>query len=94
MIKYNIKKYQLKNGLTVFYCHTPESVSFELSIHINTGARDETKKNTGISHFLEHMMFRGSNKYPNSRLLARAMESFGGETNAMTGIENTNYWIK
>ena len=40
------------------------------------------------------MMFRGSLRYPNSRLLAQAMEKFGGETNAMTGIENTNYWIK
>ena len=92
--KYKIKELQLQNGLTVFYCHTPDLVSFETSIHINTGARDETKKTTGISHFLEHMMFRGSNKYPNSRLLAFAMEGFGGETNAMTGIDNTNYWIK
>ena len=92
--KYTIKKFQLQNGMTVFYCHTPDLVSFETSIHINTGARDETKKTTGISHFLEHMMFRGSYKYPNSRLLAFAMEGFGGETNAMTGIDNTNYWIK
>lgn len=94
MHKYTLSKYTLKNGLDVVYCHTPDLVSFELSIHINTGARDENKKNSGVSHFLEHMMFRGSKKYPNSRLLARAMESFGGETNAMTGIENTNYWVK
>ncbi len=94
MQDFSISKHLLNNGLTVIYCHTPDLVSFELSIHINTGARDETKNIAGISHFLEHMMFRGSQKYLNSRLLARAMESFGGETNAMTGIENTNYWIK
>ena len=94
MTKYPISHHVLNNGLTVFYCHTPDQVAFELSVHINTGSRDENKKNAGVSHFLEHMMFRGSAKYPNSRLLARALESFGGETNAMTGIETTNYWLK
>jgi predicted Zn-dependent peptidase len=89
-----IKKHILKNGLAVFYCWTPDLVAFEISMHINTGSRDETAKNNGVSHFLEHMMFRGSKKYPNSLLLARALESFGGETNAMTGTENTSYWLK
>ncbi|BBH54598.1 M16 family metallopeptidase [Fluviispira sanaruensis] len=89
-----LNKYTLSNGVPVFYCHTPETVCFELSIHINTGARDETEKNNGVSHFLEHMMFRGSKSYPNSIQLSKAMESFGGETNAMTGIENTTYWLK
>lgn len=46
-----IKKYTLKNGLPVLYCHTPDTVAFELSIHINTGARDENEKNSGVSHF-------------------------------------------
>jgi predicted Zn-dependent peptidase len=94
MKNYHITKYQFKNDFCVFYCHTPDSVAFEITMHINTGARDEVKENAGVSHFLEHMMFRGSAKYPNSIVLAKAMESFGGETNAMTGIENTNYWIK
>ncbi|WP_170271522.1 M16 family metallopeptidase [Fluviispira multicolorata] len=89
-----LNKHTLSNGMPVFYCHTPDSVCFELSIHINTGARDETEKNSGISHFLEHMMFRGTKSYPNSIQLSKAMESFGGETNAMTGIENTTYWLR
>ena len=91
---FSISKHTLKNGLRVLYCHTPDSVSFELSIHINTGARDESEENNGVSHFLEHMMFRGSKKYPNSLSLSKAMESFGSETNAMTGIEHTTYWLK
>ncbi|APJ05006.1 M16 family metallopeptidase [Silvanigrella aquatica] len=94
MHHFSISKHILKNGLPVLYCHTPQSVVFELSIHINTGARDETEENNGVSHFLEHMMFRGTKKYPNSIYLSRAMESFGSETNAMTGIENTTYWLK
>ena len=94
MKKRTIKKHKLQNGLAVFYCHTPDLVSFEISMHINTGARDENSENNGVSHFLEHMMFRGSKKYPNSLLLARMLESFGSETNAMTGTENTSYWLK
>lgn len=94
MLAYKINKHKLKNGMQFFYCHTPETVIFEISMHINTGARDETSENSGVSHFLEHMMFRGSKKYPNSLKLAKAMESFGSETNAMTGIEHTSYWIK
>lgn len=94
MHSYVISKHILNNGLNVLYCHTPDTVAFELSIHINTGARDEVHENNGISHFLEHMMFRGCNKYPNSISLSKAMESFGGETNAMTGIEHTTYWLK
>lgn len=89
-----VKKHRLKNGLAVFYCHAPDLVSFELSMHINTGARDENKQNSGVSHFLEHMMFRGSVSYPDSFLLSQALEGFGGETNAMTGTEHTSYWLK
>lgn len=90
----NLHKYKLKNGLTVIYCQTPHHAEFEISMHIKTGARDENETNSGISHFLEHMMFRGSRYYPNSIMLARSLEKFGGEINAVTGIEHTTYWIK
>lgn len=89
-----IKKHILKNGLAVFYCHAPDLVAFEISMHINTGSRDETVKNNGVSHFLEHMMFRGSRNHSNSLKLSQALERFGGETNAMTGVEQTSYWLK
>ncbi len=94
MLSLKVEKHCLSNGLMVFYCHTPHQVAFEISMHINSGARHEMSSNSGVSHFLEHMMFRGSRNYPNSLLLARAMESFGGEINAMTGVELTNYWMK
>lgn len=90
----NTTTHVLKNGLTVIYCQNKHSSAFEISLHINTGARDEPKEKGGISHFLEHMLFRGSKKYPNSLLLAEQLESFGGETNAMTGVEHTHYWLK
>lgn len=84
----------LSNGLRFLYCRNPLSSAFEISIHIDTGSRDETADNNGVSHFLEHMMFRGSQRFPDSVSLAAAMESFGGEANAMTSLENTVYWLK
>ncbi len=87
-------KHTLKNGLNVIYYKTNDQVEFEISIHIKTGSRCETESNSGVSHFLEHMMFRGSKAFPNSILLARAMEKFGGEINAQTATESTTYWIK
>lgn len=90
----NTTTHVLKNGLTVIYCQNKHSSAFEISLHINTGARDETKEKGGVSHFLEHMLFRGSKRHPNSLLLAEQLESFGGETNAMTGVEHTHYWLK
>lgn len=91
---FNVKTYKLKNGLTVLFCQTKHLAEFEISMHIGTGARNENNENSGISHFLEHMMFRGSRYYPNSIMLARALEKFGGEINALTGMEQTTYWMK
>ncbi|MEY4064812.1 MAG: hypothetical protein RIR26_1020, partial [Pseudomonadota bacterium] len=72
----------LSNGLRFIHCQSLNAASFELSMHIDTGSRDESNDNNGVSHFLEHMMFRGSQNLPNSVALAAAMESFGGEANA------------
>lgn len=92
--RFELHRFTLSNGLAVFYCHTPESAGFEIAMHIDTGSRDETPVNNGVSHFLEHMMFRGTQRHPNSVALARALEGFGGESNAMTTVENTVYWLK
>ena len=94
MNKNSLELVTLSNGLRFVHCRNPESSAFELSLHIDTGSRDETPENNGVSHFLEHMMFRGSKKYPDSVALAAAMESFGGEANAMTSVESTVYWLK
>lgn len=59
---------------------------------IRTGARLEKSSELGISHFLEHMMFRGSERYPKFTDLAEAFEWLGGEWNAATGHEHTEYW--
>ncbi|MEY3902965.1 MAG: hypothetical protein RL189_2271 [Pseudomonadota bacterium] len=94
MSKNQLELIKLSNGLRFLYCKNPDTAAFELSVHIDTGSRDESSENNGVSHFLEHMMFRGSRRFPDSVSLAGAMESLGGEANAMTSIENTVYWLK
>ncbi len=63
-------------------------------IMVKTGSRNESRSNNGISHFLEHMMFKGTKKYPNALSLASALDSVGAEFNAFTSKEYTGYYIK
>jgi predicted Zn-dependent peptidase len=58
------------------------------------GSKYEEKNNNGISHFLEHMMFKGTKKRPTSKLITEELDSVGGDYNAFTGKEQTGYWIK
>ena len=58
---------QLDNGLTVIGEHTPESESMACGYFVKTGSRDETPEVLGVSHFLEHMMFKGTEKRPNTQ---------------------------
>ncbi len=84
----------LKNGLRIIHAQSPDSRAFTLSLHIQAGSRDETEQNNGIFHFLEHMMFRGTRRFPNSVALAHALETLGGENNGYTDYESSAFWIK
>jgi len=61
---------------------------------VKTGSRNETKQIGGLSHFLEHMVFKGSKKRPSAKEIAVVIDSIGGEFNAGTSKEWTNFYIK
>ncbi len=61
---------------------------------VGAGSRYETRKNNGISHFLEHMAFKGTKKRPTAMHIASLIDGIGGEFNAFTGKETTGYYIK
>jgi predicted Zn-dependent peptidase len=61
---------------------------------VGTGSKYETKDNNGISHFLEHMMFKGTSKRPGRMDISRELDSFGAEYNAFTTKEYTGYYAK
>ena len=72
-----------------------ESVkSVTVLVLVGAGSRYETKQNNGISHFLEHMAFKGTKKRPSAMEIATLMEGMGGQNNAFTSKEVTGFFIK
>lgn len=83
--------FRLTNGIRLTHVKTNDA-RFYLGITFQCGSRHESPEKSGISHFLEHMMFRGSRSYPSFLELAEAFDWLGGEWNAATGHEHTEYW--
>lgn len=84
----------LINGLTLITVNRPYLDSVTSLVAIGAGSRYETKKINGISHFLEHMFFKGSRKYPSAEQIATLVDGIGAVNNAATDKEVTYYWIK
>lgn len=84
----NIKITQLPSGIKVVSEKITQVKSFSLGFWFNVGSRDENEKNNGISHFLEHMFFKGTKKR-SARRIAEDIESLGGYLNAFTSKEHT-----
>jgi predicted Zn-dependent peptidase len=88
-----IKRYTCQNGVRVVLENIPTVRSVAIGVWIGTGSRNETPKNNGISHFLEHMFFKGT-KTRTAREIAEAFDSIGGQVNAFTSKEYTCYYAK
>ncbi len=84
----------LSNGLRVITIPMPSLESVTVSIWAKTGSRNENSKNNGISHFLEHMFFKGTTNRPTAKQIAEEIDSIGGIQNAGTSKEYTEYYIK
>ena len=84
----------LSNNLTLLLVPSQESESVVVDFFVKTGSRSETKKENGISHFLEHFLFKGTEKYPTAMAITELIDGIGGEMNANTGKEHTQYYIK
>ncbi len=87
----NINITQLPNGIHVISEKISYVRSFSLGFWFNVGSRDETPENSGISHFLEHMFFKGTKKR-SARKIAEDIESLGGYLNAFTSKEHTCFY--
>ena len=88
-----MKKYRLKNGLKIIFDkNSSKSVAIEVMFRV--GSNDENKKISGISHFLEHMMFEGTKNRKDSRTIANEIEKYGAEFNAYTSNNRTAFFIK
>jgi predicted Zn-dependent peptidase len=79
----------LENGLRVVSVPLPHHHGAEVLLYVGVGSRHEPPRQAGISHFLEHMLFKGTLDYPNGLALERAFEAVGGSANAATDTETT-----
>ncbi len=89
---WNLKK--LPNDLRYILVSRPEMTSVTTMVLVKTGSEYENKEQNGLSHFLEHMCFKGTKKRPSSMAIAKEFEILGAQNNAFTGHEYTGYYAK
>lgn len=87
----NYNKTVLPNGIRIISEYIPHFQSFSLGFWFNVGSRDENKKSNGITHFIEHMLFKGT-KRRSAKKIAHDIEGYGGYLNAFTSKEHTCYY--
>lgn len=87
----NCKVTTLSNGVKIVSEFIPYLKSFSLGFWFNVGARDENIRNNGISHFIEHMLFKGT-KTRTAKQISDSIESYGGYLNAFSSKEHTCYY--
>lgn len=82
----------LANGLRVVVTEIPHSQAAVLAAYVGVGSRDEARETLGLSHYLEHMLFKGTEARPEPTAISAAIEGAGGSLNAFTTRELTSYW--
>jgi predicted Zn-dependent peptidase len=90
----NYKKTTLKNGLRIITVPMHETQTATVVIMVGVGSRYEKEKEAGLSHFIEHMFFKGTKKRPNTLAISSELDSVGGEYNAFTSKDITGYYVK
>ncbi|HEX7735768.1 MAG TPA: pitrilysin family protein [Ktedonobacteraceae bacterium] len=85
------KRTTLDNGLRLLTAPMPGMRSASIALFFTVGSRYESRPLAGISHFIEHMLFKGTERYPTARHISEAIEGVGGAFNGSTSKELTNY---
>lgn len=88
------ERYTLKNGTRVLLIPHQETKAITLLSLFRVGSRFEEARTLGLSHFLEHMMFKGTKKRPETIEISRELDGVGAVYNAFTGKDHTGYYIK
>lgn len=89
-------KYNIENiaGIDVIFAPMEDANSITIEIMCKAGSIYETREKNGLSHFLEHLFFKGGKKYPTPKSVAEALDKFWWESNAYTGDEYAGYYVK
>ena len=84
----------LDTGLRIVTSTMPHTLSASICVFIGTGSRYEAEDRSGISHFVEHMCFKGTERRPSSKIISETIDGIGGVLNGGTDKEITVYWVK
>ncbi len=90
----DFKRIVLKSGMRLILVPQKQSLATLVAVLVEAGSKYESKKQNGISHFLEHMCFKGTAKRPGAMDIAKDLDSLGAQYNAFTSQEYTSYYVK
>ena len=88
-----VSEHRLRNGMRVLVAERHDDPVVASVLYYPVGARNETEREAGVSHFLEHMMFKGSRRFGKGEV-DRVTTELGGQNNAFTGYDHTAYWFE
>ncbi len=91
-MKYTVKTFS--NGLRLLTVPLKSTETVTVLVLVATGSKYESKKNNGLSHFLEHMCFKGTIKRPSAKIISSELDALGSQSNAFTSHEYTGYYAK
>jgi predicted Zn-dependent peptidase len=84
----------LPEGPRVISARLPGARSVSIAAYVLAGSRLETPQEAGVAHFMEHITFKGTKRFPSTRAISEAIEGVGGSFNAATDRESTVYWVR
>jgi predicted Zn-dependent peptidase len=90
----NVKKTTLKNGLRIITHPMSDTKTVTITVFVKTGSDYEHDNEMGLSHFLEHMCFKGTTKRPTTYDISKEFDILGAKNNAFTSNDMTAYWVK
>ena len=88
------KVQKLQNGLKILKIPYKDTKAVTVLVLLKVGSRNETADVNGVSHFVEHLMFKGTPRRPNTQVISQELDKIGAEFNAFTGKDQTGYYIK
>lgn len=89
---YSLQRFN--SGLRLLFIPIKNTQAITIEVLLPVGSRYESEKLNGASHFIEHMLFKGTPKRPNNLILSKELDRVGAQYNAFTGKDHTGYWIK
>ncbi len=92
-LPFEVKKYHLPNGLRVLLAPNAKSQLVSLHLWYKVGSSSELPGQSGMAHFFEHLMFKGSRKFPKESAFDDVVRSYGGDNNAFTSMDYTGYYM-